>query len=168
MKYTKNICDILYRNIDIIMGEVKRMNYNKAAGILFILIGLIMVGYAVYNNYELNSKLKSYTETEATIIDVERTLKGTTKKHMEYTVVYEYSCDGIRYTVKSGFYKKGMKVGQTVKCYFDPKNPAAGFAEGDIKGSVFLLIGGIVFSLAGAGIMFLPSGNKQTGTDITM
>lgn len=99
-----------------------------AMGGLFLGIGIIMLVVSFVVNTNNKKFFNTAVMTEATIeyIDEYRDYNRTTGKYRtEHDVYIGYqTVDGAFYgDVKLGYYKNGMREGQTLTVYYDPQDP---------------------------------------------
>ena len=90
---------------------------------VLIVIGIVVIGITIYH-YKKDSSVSKYrTETTGKIIDFHR------KKDFDYSLKYEYSVNGKKYTgsVGTGFFKceDGTKgcIGKEIRVFYSSKKP---------------------------------------------
>jgi len=139
-------------------------------GVLFLVIGVAIAGYGVYDYQQQTDALANTTTVEATITDIDIETVSQRRGRTDYqpTVAFEYEYDGTTYTgddirpanIAQDYDTRsaargaldGYEVGETVTAYVNPTSPGDAFLEdkrsdGPVR---FVAIGGVL-ALVGAG-----------------
>lgn len=130
-----------------------------AIGGLFLGIGIIMLVVSFVVNTNSKKFFKTAVKTEAAIeyIDEYRDYNQTSGKYRtKHDVYISYrTVDGVFYgDVKLGYYKTGMREGQTLTVYYDPQAPTDVRAKQGMKLVVWITGGiGALFSVIGGALL---------------
>lgn len=114
--------------------------------ILFMLVGLALLGAGIYNTVDRNKKMKIYETVQGDIVDY-REKDG--KNGMVYGAVYAYTVDGKEYNICDDvFTNKVPQIGKRVQIMYDPTAPEYAVAKGGVSTGFFLiLLGGMFFAI---------------------
>lgn len=131
---------------------------GHAMGIIFLCVGLLMIGVNCSNQSQHQQLLNTGIKTEATVVNVIRHDTGGGRKHHAafYPVVRFTDTAGkvqlIEMTTDAG---AGMKAGDTVRIVYQPDNPQRMDLEEPLhtRGTLILAIAGGICALAGLGII---------------
>ena len=131
---------------------------GHAMGIIFLCVGILMIGVNCYNQRQHQQLLDTGTRAEATVVNVIRHDTGSGRKHHTafYPVVRFTDTAGkvqlIEMTTDAG---AGMKAGDTVRIVYQPNNPQKMDLEEPLhtSGTLILAIAGSICALAGLGII---------------
>jgi hypothetical protein len=131
---------------------------GHAMGIIFLCVGLLLVGLHFYNQSAHQQLLDTGTRAEATVVNVIRRDTGSGRKH------HTYYYPVIRFTDTAGKVQliemttdagAGMKPGDSVSIVYAPGNPKKMDLAQPLhtSGTFILAIAGSICALAGLGII---------------
>ena len=131
---------------------------GHAMGIIFLCVGLLLVGLHFYNQSAHQHLLDTGTRAEATVVNVIRHDTGSGRKHHTafYPVVRFTDTAGkvqlIEMTTDAG---AGVKAGDTVRIVYMPEHPQKMDLEEPLhtSGTLILALAGGICALAGLGII---------------
>lgn len=138
-----------------------------ALGGLFLGIGIIMLVVSFVVNTNNKKFFDTAVKTEATIeyIDEYRDYNQATDKYRtKYDVYIGYqTVDGAFYgDVKLGYYKNGMREGQTLTVYYDPQAPMDVRVKEGTKLVVWITGGiGALFSVIGGALLIKEATGRR-------
>lgn len=122
---------------------------------VFVVIGLVLSGTAVYCGVRTVHQVKTYTETEATVIGKEwRTHSTKHGSRREWHTRYQYEVDGHTYqgTLGTSETPKPFKRGASLPILYNPEAPEESI------GNQFFELWGFVLIPGGIGLVFLLVG----------
>lgn len=114
--------------------------------ILFMLVGLALLGAGIYNTVDRNKKMNTYETVRGRIVDYkEREGENGTV----YGAVYAYTVDGQEYIIYDDvFSNKFPQIGERVQIMYDPADPENAFSKNGVSSGFFLiLLGGMFFAI---------------------
>lgn len=115
---------------------------------IFILIGILLLGFGIRNTLELNKKTENYAVTEGYLSDYEiRESGSSTNRSYSYYMTYSYVVDGREYTVTTDYGSGSVpKMGSTKEVKYNPQNPEEAVIAG-MNGSIIMIFLGVMFTL---------------------
>ncbi len=131
---------------------------GHAMGIIFLCVGLLMIGLNCYNQSQHQQLLNTGIKTEATVVRIIEHDSGSgRKRHTHYYPVIRFTDTAgneqlIEMTTDAG---AGMKPGDAVSIVYQPDNPQKMDLEEPLhtSGTLILAIAGGICALAGLGII---------------
>ena len=131
---------------------------GHAMGIIFLCVGLLMIGVNCYNQSQHQHLLNTGIKTEATVVRIIEDDSGSGRKRRTtyYPVVRFTDTVGneqlIEMTTDAG---AGVKAGDTVRIVYMPEHPQKMDLEEPLhtSGTLILAIAGGICALAGLGII---------------
>jgi len=120
---------------------------SKAMTILFLVVGVIMIGLGVYFGF---IRADGYVKTTGVIVSLEEVYNPTENDidAVSYQPTVRFTVDGTEYQVEVGTYVEKDKLGQEMKIKYDPADPTK--VEADQPGfAIYLLVvGGILVAVS--------------------
>lgn len=131
---------------------------GHAMGIIFLCVGILLIGVNFYNQSQHQHLLDTGIKTEATVVRVIEDDSGTgRKRHTHYYPVIRFTDTAgneqlIEMTTDAG---AGVKAGDTVRIVYMPEHPQKMELEQPLhtNGTLILSIVGGICALAGLGII---------------
>ena len=131
---------------------------GHAMGIIFLCVGILMIGVNCYNPRQHQQLLDTGTRAEATVVNVIRHDTGSgRRRHTQYYPVIRFTDTAgkvqlIEMTTDAG---AGVKAGDTVRIVYMPEHPQKMDLEEPLhtSGTLILAIAGSICALAGLGII---------------
>lgn len=131
---------------------------GHAMGIIFLCVGLLMIGMNCYNQSQHQQLLNTGIKTEATVVRIIEHDSGSgRKRHTYYYPVIRFTDTAgneqlIEMTTDAG---AGVKAGDTVRIVYMPGHPQKMDLEEPLhtSGTLILAIAGGICALAGLGII---------------
>lgn len=137
-----------------IMTKYKINKINLLFGIIFGVVGVVMLCIIIGQLIKWNDFKKTALPAEAVITNIETvvTRDSDGDRTTKHYVDIEYYADGKTYSGPLGYYSSGMREGDTITVYYDPDNPGYTMSKPYLMCgimSIFLL----VFGGIGAGFL---------------
>lgn len=132
-------------------GQTEAHNTRGGFGLIILItvLGIAMVIWGILDIIKTNDFTGRAIETVGTIVDYQRS-KDEDNEDIYYAI-YEYSVDGIMYTVKDDdFAYSKPEFGETGVVYYDPENPEDARMTLDGRIGAVLVVVGVIFGLAGS------------------
>lgn len=146
-----------------LIRPVRRKNFDPlfgghAMGIIFLCVGILMIGVNCYNQRQHQQLLDTGIRTQATVIRIIEHDSGSGRqRHTHYYPVIRFTDTAgneqlIEMTTYTG---AGLKPGDTVSIVYTPGHPEKMDLEHPLhtSGTLILAIAGSICALAGLGII---------------
>lgn len=141
----------MYYNVKEIQAEAKKQEktFIRIFGWMFIAVGLVCMGLAVYMAFDSHLFRKEALPVDARILY----MRGAYSQHLG-TPVIEYTVEGMTYTANLTSSSSSMHPGKMITVYYRPDNPReVKYLESNSLMFGILIFMGMIF--AGMGTLFV-------------